>query len=58
MTWPTVQVQFTPKMKLSCCDRSNQVWYVKKTRKGATNVENAIELSIPIGSGANCDEKK
>lgn len=52
-TRPTIQVRFTPKMKLNCHDRSEWVWYVTKTRKnnnvtdciGVVYIENKTELS-------------
>ena len=64
MTWPIAQVQFMPKKKLSCHDRSDQVRSVMKT-KNDNNVtdptrvayaENKMELSRPIGLGVYCDK--
>ena len=55
-----------PKMKLSCCDRSDQVQSKKKTRQdndminhiGLVYAENDIELSRPIRPRAVCDKTK
>lgn len=52
-TRPTIQVGFTPKIKLNCHDRSEWVWYAMKTRKnnnvtdciGVVYIENKTELS-------------
>ena len=57
---------FTPKTKLSCCDRSNRVPYVTKTKQdndvinctSATYSKNDTEPSWPIRLGANCDENQ
>lgn len=64
MTLLIIQVQFTPKTNLSCCDWLHRILYVTKTRKdndvtnriGAIYDENNIELSLPIGMGADYDE--
>lgn len=53
MTSPIIQVRSTPKMKLSCYDRSDQVASMIKTRHdndvtdytGAIYIENEIDYS-------------
>ena len=55
-----------PKMKLSCCDRSVRVWFVKKTSQdndvtdhiGAVYAENKTELLWSIESGDDYGENK
>lgn len=53
-------------MKLSYDDQLDQVWSLMKTRHdkymtdhiGLVYVKNDIELSRPIGLGANCDDNQ
>lgn len=57
---------FMPKTKLSCCDQSNRVPSVTKTKQdndvinctSATHSKNDTEPSWPIRLGANCDENQ
>ena len=66
MTWPIVQVQYTLITKLNCCDQSNWVPFVIKTKqdndmtncKGAVYAKNNIELSWLIGLGVDGDENQ
>ena len=66
MTWPTIQVRFTPKMKLSCHGRLDQVRSVTKTILdndvidyiGAIHTKNEGELSGLIELGAIFNEKQ
>ena len=59
-----VHVQPTPKMKPSCCDRSDLVQFVMKTKQdndmidniGLVYIKTKIELSGHIWPGAVCDE--
>ena len=64
--WPILQVQFAPKRKLNCHDRSDRVPSITKTNQendlidhlGAVYTKIEIELSWLIGLGANYDENQ
>ena len=64
--WLILQMRYMPKLKQSCCDWSDQVRSVTKTKKdndvtewkGEVNVKNYIELSCPIKSSVVYDENQ
>ena len=65
-TWLIIQKWSTSKMKLSCRDQSDRVWFVMKTRQdndvtnriGLVYVKTKPQFSGPIWSGAVYDENQ